>query len=45
MIVTNDCGRWLRFYFQDESFELDYNHLDFLWADNVRERLYNYIMD
>ena len=30
---------------QDQSFELDYNHLDFLWAENVREQLYDFILD
>jgi len=30
---------------QDQSFELNYNHLDFLWAENVREQLYDFILD
>ena len=47
-LTGNSCARRssnIKLLFQDESFELNYNHLDFLWAGHVREQLYNYIID
>ena len=43
MIRTN--FDMIYFYFKGQYVELDYNHLDFLWAKNVRADVYDYLIE